>query len=204
MAMGFLGAVTFDPGPILRSGSVYLRHPIPADYPAWKHVRETSRGFLTPWEPTWGATELEKTAFRRRLRRYAQEIRADTGYPFFIFRQSDHQLLGGLTLAFVRRGVTQTATLGYWMGVSYAGQGYMTQAVRAAVQYAFDTLQLHRIEAACLPNNAASVRLLEKTGFTREGYARSYLCIADRWQDHLLYGLVSGDRIGTLPPLPPA
>jgi ribosomal-protein-alanine N-acetyltransferase len=201
MAMGFLGTVTFDPGPTLRSGPIYLRHPTLSDYPAWKHVRETSRSFLAPWEPTWGPTELEKASFRRRIRRYAQEIRGDTGYPFFVFRQIDHQLVGGLTLAFVRRGVTQTATLGYWMGAPYAGRGLMTEAARVAVRYAFDTLQLHRIEAACLPNNAASVRLLEKIGFTREGYARSYLCICDRWQDHLLYGLVSGDRIGGAPTL---
>jgi len=197
--MGFLGAVTFDIGPMLKAGSVYLRHPLVADYAAWRHVRETSRSFLAPWEPTWGAGELEKASYRRRLRRYGQEIRNDTGYPFFIFRQSDHQLVGGLTLAFVRRGVTQTATLGYWMGEAYAGQGLMTEAAEVAVRYAFDTLQLHRIEAACLPNNAASLRLLEKIGFTREGYARSYLCICDRWQDHVLFGLVAGDRIGGRP-----
>jgi len=194
--MGFLGTVSFDSGPKLRAASVYLRYPTLADYPAWRHVRETSRGFLTPWEPTWGAGELEKASFRRRIRRYGQEIRNDTGYPFFVFRQSDDQLLGGLTLAFVRRGVTQTATLGYWMGEAYAGRGLMSEAVEVAVRYAFNTLQLHRIEAACLPSNAASVRLLEKIGFTREGYARSYLCICDKWQDHLLFGLIASDRIG--------
>ncbi len=194
--MGLLSVVTFETGPTLRATNVYLRYPVLADYAAWRHVRETSQAFLSPWEPTWGAGELEKASFRRRLRRYSQEIRNDTGYPFFVFRQSDHQLMGGLTLAFIRRGVTQTATLGYWMGQSYAGKGFMTEAVIAAARFGFDQLHLHRIEAACLPNNAASVRLLEKVGFTREGYARSYLCIADKWQDHVLFGLVAGDKIG--------
>jgi ribosomal-protein-alanine N-acetyltransferase len=69
----------------------------------------------------------------------------------------------------------------------------MTAAVKAVAGFAFDTLQLNRIEAACLPGNAASVRLLEKVGFTREGYARRYLCIDGRWQDHILYGLVRDD-----------
>ncbi len=194
--MGFLGAVTFEPGPTIYAGNVYLRHPILSDFPAWRQLREQSRSFLTPWEPTWAPTELDKASFRRRLRRYAQEIRNDTGYPFFIFRKADHQLVGGLTLAFVRRGVTQTVTLGYWMGEPYAGKGHMTEAATSAVRYAFETLQLHRVEAACLPNNAASVRLLQKIGFTREGYARSYLCIADRWQDHILFAIVNGDAVG--------
>jgi ribosomal-protein-alanine N-acetyltransferase len=89
--------------------------------------------------------------------------------------------------------VTQSGVIGYWMGARYAGKGYMTAAVRAVIEYGFDTLQLNRIEAACLPHNAASVRLLEKVGFTREGYARKYLCIDGRWQDHILFGLVRDD-----------
>jgi ribosomal-protein-alanine N-acetyltransferase len=200
--MGFLGTVTFDPGPTISAGSAYLRYPTAADYPMWRDVREKSRSFLAPWEPTWGPGELDKTAYRQRLRRYAQEIRNDTGYPFFIFRKADHQLVGGLTLAPVRRRVSQTATLGYWMGEAYAGKGLMTEAASAVIKYSFDTLQLHRIEAACLPHNAASARLLEKIGFTREGYARSYLCIADRWQDHLLFAIIAGDPVGPRPAAP--
>ena len=69
----------------------------------------------------------------------------------------------------------------------------MAAAVRAVIGFAFDTLHLNRIEAACLPHNQASIRLLEKVGFRREGYARKYLCIDGRWQDHLLYGLVRDD-----------
>ncbi|MEJ1157769.1 GNAT family N-acetyltransferase [Prosthecomicrobium sp. N25] len=191
--MAFLRPAAFDPGPVIRLEGLYLRAPAMSDHAAWAALREQSRAFLTPWEPSWPVDDLERAAFRRRIKRYQQEIRADHGYPFFLFRSADHALLGGLTLSYVRRGVTQSCALGYWMGAAHAGKGYMTSAVRAALPFAFTTLRLHRVEAACLPSNAASIRLLEKVGFTREGYARRYLCINGFWQDHLLYAVVDED-----------
>ena len=115
-------------------------------------------------------------------------MRTDQGYAFLVFRSSDNALVGGLTLANIRRGVAQAGSIGYWMGLPFMRQGYMIAAVRAVIPFAFCTLRLHRLEAACIPTNAASIRLLEKTGFMREGYAREYLCINGIWQDHLLYG----------------
>ena len=135
---------------------------------------------------------MTRTAFRRRLRRNLQEITNDEAYPFLIFRDDD-TLVGGLTLGQVKRGVAQSATLGYWMGVPYAGKGFMSRAVRAMTGYAFTSLHLHRIEAACLPHNEASIRLLERVGFKREGFARAYLRINGLWQDHLLYALLETD-----------
>ncbi|MDJ1157860.1 GNAT family protein [Chelatococcus sp. SYSU_G07232] len=181
--------------PVVRGEGVYLRAPQMADYEAWASLREASRAFLEPWEPIWPADDLTRPAFRRRVRRYAEEIRSDMAYPFFLFREADGVLLGGLTLGLVRRGVAQACTLGYWMGAAYARQGYMTHGVRAATRFAFSELGLRRIEAACLPSNEASIRLLEKAGFTREGYARRYLCIAGSWQDHLLYALLRDDPV---------
>lgn len=192
--MAFLRSGVFEPVPIIRAEGIYLRSPAMSDHEAWAELREASRAFLTPWEPTWPVDDLERGAFRRRIKRYQQEIRNDHGYPFFVFRSRDHAILGGLTLSYVRRGVTQSCALGYWMGAPHAGQGVMTQAVRAVLPFAFETLRLHRVEAACLPTNGASIRLLEKVGFTREGYARRYLCINGYWQDHLLYAMVDEDR----------
>lgn len=183
-------------GPVIRGEGIVLRPPAMADYPAWAALREESRGFLAPWEPAWPADELSRGAFRRRLKRYGREIQDDAGYPFFVFRSADEALLGGLSLAYVRRGVTQACSLGYWMGERFAGRGTMTAAVRAVLPFVFGSLKLHRVEAACLPHNTASIRLLEKVGFRREGYARRYLCIAGRWQDHVLYGLVAEDLAG--------
>lgn len=189
--MTFFRAVSFSEPALTISGErLSLRLPQMSDYEEWAALREASRAFLVPWEPTWPADDLSRASFRRRVKRYAEDQRNDLAYPYFIFRNEDERLVGGLTLTNVRRGVAQAGNLGYWMGAAYARQGYMTQAVRAFVPFAFSTLKLHRIEAACIPENAASVRLLEKTGFVREGYAREYLCINGVWQDHLLYARV--------------
>ena len=193
--MAFLRASTPYETPVLPGEGLFLRTPSLADYPAWAELRAESRAFLTPWEPTWPADDLTRTAFRRRIRRYQTEIREDHAYPFFIFRQSDYLLLGGITLSNVTRGMTQTATVGYWMGERHAGRGSMTRALRALIPFAFGTLHLHRLEAACLPHNSASMRLLEKAGFRREGLARGLVCINGRWQDHIVYALLSDDPL---------
>jgi [ribosomal protein S5]-alanine N-acetyltransferase len=186
--MAFFRTINFsDPLPSVAGTGVLLRMPQATDYADWTALREASRDFLTPWEPTWPADDLSRSAFRRRIRRYAEDLRTDQGYAFLIIRSSDNALVGGLTLANIRRGVAQAGSLGYWMGQPFVRQGYMTAAVRAIIPFAFSTLRLHRLEAACIPTNAGSIRLLEKTGFVREGYAREYLCINGIWQDHLLY-----------------
>ncbi len=189
--MAFFRAVSFsEPSLSVVGDGVDLRTPQMVDFDEWAMLREASRGFLTPWEPTWPADDLSRAAFRRRLKRYSEDQRGDLAYPFFIFRNEDQALVGGLTLANIRRGVAQAGGLGYWMGAAYAHRGYMTAAVRALIPFAFVALKLHRIEAACIPANIASIRLLDKTGFVREGYAREYLCINGSWQDHLLYARI--------------
>ncbi len=173
-----------------------LRPPQAGDFPQWSQLRDASRGFLTPWEPIWPSDDLTRSGFRRRLRRYAEDIVADRSYPFLIFRAADGALLGGITLANVRRGIVQAGTIGYWVGEPFAGQGHMTAALRVLLPFLFSELTLHRIEAACIPSNAASVRVLEKCGFVREGLARRYLCINGVWQDHVLFGLLNEDFRG--------
>ena len=187
--MAFFRTINFaDPTPSVMGEGVMLRTPQATDHAEWAALRERSRDFLTPWEPTWPADDLSRGAFRRRIRRYTEDLRSDQSYAFLIFRSTDGRLVGGLTLANVRRGVAQAGSLGYWMGLPYIRHGHMTAAVRAVIPFAFGTLRLHRLEAACIPTNTASIRLLENTGFIREGYAREYLCINGVWQDHLLYG----------------
>ena len=194
--MAFFRTVSFsEPVPAVEGDGVFLRAPQMSDYSDWAALREASRAFLTPWEPTWPADDLSRSAFRRRLRRYTEDQRSDASYAFFLFRKTDQVLLGGLTLANIRRGVAQAGSLGYWIGEPYARRGQMSAAVRALVPFAFATLRLHRLEAACIPSNAASIRLLENTGFAREGYAREYLCINGLWQDHLLFARLAGDPV---------
>jgi ribosomal-protein-alanine N-acetyltransferase len=192
--MAFFRTVSFAESlPSIEGEGVMLRAPQMADFPEWTALRELSRDFLTPWEPIWPADDLTRGAYRRRVRRYAEDLRSDQAYAFFIFRKPDNSLIGGLTLTNVRRGVAQAGSMGYWMGAPYAGRGYMTAAVHALIPFAFGPLRLHRLEAACIPSNVASIRLLEKIGFVREGVAREYLCINGLWQDHLLYALLSAD-----------
>ena|ERR1700742_3010667 len=192
--MAFFRTVSFgEIIPAITGGGVLLRTPVSSDYAEWASVREKSRDFLTPWEPTWPADDLSRSAFRRRLKRYAEDQRGDLAYAFLIFRSDDGALVGGLTLANIRRGVAQAGSIGYWVGQPFARNGYMTAAVRALIPFCFGTLRLHRLEAACIPDNAASIGLLEKTGFRREGYARGYLCINGVWQDHLLYARLKDD-----------
>ena len=186
-------ASSSDLGPIIESERVVLRTPQMADFPEWAELRAASRDFLTPWEPVWSPDELSRASFRRRIRHYLRDLREDVGYALFVFAKDSDALVGGMTLCNVRRGVTQSCTLGYWIGAPYARQGYMTSAVSAVAPFVFDSLELHRIEAACIPGNIASVRLLERTGFTREGLARRYLRINGLWQDHLLYALLDSD-----------
>jgi len=194
----FRSVVWSEPLPVLEGDGVFLRIPQMTDFAEWARLRTESRAFLTPWEPTWPADDLTRSAFRRRLRRHAREMREDLGYPFLVFRDAGRVLLGGVTLTNVRRGVAQAANLGYWIGGPHARKGYMTAAVAALIPFAHGPLRLRRIEAACLPNNAASVRLLEKLNFVREGYAREYLCIAGIWQDHLMYAHLADDPVLSL------
>lgn len=192
--MSFFRSVSLaEQAPAIVGEVVLLRAPQMSDHAEWSALRERSRDFLTPWEPIWPADDLTRAAFRRRIRRYAEDQRCDLAYPFFIFRKTDGVLVGGLTLANIRRGCAQAGSLGYWMGEHYAGQGYMTAAVRTMLPFAFSTLRLHRIEAACIPANKASISLLEKNGFQREGFARRYLCINGVWQDHILFARLRDD-----------
>jgi [ribosomal protein S5]-alanine N-acetyltransferase len=193
--MAFFRTINFsEPLPSIVGEGVVLRTPQMTDYNDWAALRERSREFLIPWEPTWPADDLSRGAFRRRIRRYVEDLRTDQGYAFLIIRGSDDAIVGGLTLANIRRGVAQAGSLGYWMGLPFIRHGYMTAAVRAVIPFAFNTLRLHRLEAACIPSNAGSIRLLENTGFIREGYAREYLCINGIWQDHLLYGRLKDSK----------
>jgi ribosomal-protein-alanine N-acetyltransferase len=134
---------------------------------------------------------LSRAAFRRRLVAYSRDRELGAAYAFFVIRASDEALTGGITLSNVRRGVAQMGTVGYWCGQPFARQGLTLAAVRALTDFAFRTLGLHRLEAACIPENRPSRDLLGKAGFREEGEAKAYLKINGVWRDHVLFGLVS-------------
>lgn len=180
---------------LLWGEGVRLRPPALEDYEAWAKLRSASRAHTEPWEPSWAEDELTKSAFKRRLRRYQQDLEAGTGYPFFVFRASDDVLMGACNLNNVRRGVLQAADLGYWMGAPYVRRGHCKAAVRRVLSYAFGPLRLHRVEAATRLENEPSRKLLLSVGFTPEGLARSYLKINGEWRDHLKFAILRSDPI---------
>lgn len=191
--MSLIRSLRLDPMPVVVTARVEMRPPTMGDFEDWAALRADSRDFLTPWEPIWPADDLTRSAYRQRLRRYGRELREDLGYTFFLFGRGDGGLLGGISLTNVRRGVTQSCSLGYWMGRRHAGRGLMSEAVRGVVVHVFETMRLHRIEAACLPSNEASKRVLRKAGFSDEGLARQYLRINGQWRDHLLFAMLATD-----------
>ncbi|MFN3208430.1 MAG: GNAT family N-acetyltransferase [Roseovarius sp.] len=173
-----------------------LRQPVLSDFRDWSSLRESSADFLIPWEPQWAADHLSRKGFANRVYWSQRSISAGSALPLFVFRRSDQMLVGAITLDNIRRGPAQAGTLGYWTGQPHARQGYMREALQAVSHYAFERLDLSRLEAACLPENTPSRRLLESCGFKYEGVAQSYLQIAGRWRTHVLYAALRGDRRG--------
>lgn len=182
-------------GPRVVTERLMLRPPRLSDWEAWAELRADSRDFLVPWEPVWTADSLSKVNYKARLRRYARDVKDDMGQAFFIFHRESRDLVGGITLGNIRRGVAQTGTLGYWTGRCHARHGYMFEALCGLMPVLFSEFGLRRVEAACLPSNIPSSRLLEKVGFIKEGLAREYLCINGVWHDHLLYAILNTDPI---------
>lgn len=188
--MALLDWMSMEQSLVLEGQGVKLRPPRMADHGQWARLREASRAFLQPWEPAWPEDDLTRTAFRRRLAAYGRDIDLGLAYPFLVFLP-DGLLVGGVTLSNIRRGVAQSGTLGYWIGEPHRRKGYTLSAVRTVCSFAFGKLNLHRIEAACIPENAPSRDLLLKAGFSLEGRARAYLKINGNWRDHLLFGLTN-------------
>jgi [ribosomal protein S5]-alanine N-acetyltransferase len=165
-----------------------LRAPRQDDFLQWRDLRQNSRSFLEAWEPRWNDDEFLQSSFRRRISHYNKLVAEDLAYPFFIFSADGQTLQGAITLSNVRRGVAQMATLGYWTGEAYANRGVMADALATIKNFASEDLDLHRLEAACLQTNTPSIRLLVRAGFEREGFAKAYLKINGRWEDHILWG----------------
>ena len=180
----------------LETERLTLRAPTHTDHRSWASLRKESTEFLVPWEPTWARDHLSRKAFTIRVYWANRAVASGTAVPLFLVRRSDDMLLGAITLDNIRRGPAQSGTLGYWIGEPYARQGFMTEAIEAVVHHAFHSLDLSRVEAACLPENTASRGLLERSGFKYEGVAQSYLQINGRWRNHVLYANLRSDRRG--------
>ena len=175
--------------PEIAGKKLYLRIPTTSDFREWVQLRGGSKEFLQPWEPSWKDDELTFTGYKRILQYYIKELKTERGYPFFVFKISDNTLVGGVTISNVRRGASQSCTIGYWMGEQFAGLGLMREAVKLLFPFVFGDLKLNRVEASCIPSNSRSIRLLNALGFSEEGLAKNYLKINGKWEDHILFGM---------------
>lgn len=173
-----------------------LRPPGHSDFRGWVALRQSSAQFLVPWEPAWSVDHLSRKAFTNRVYWAQRSISGGTALPLFLIERDGGNLLGAITLDNIQRGPAQAGTLGYWIGETHARQGFMREAIEGVVHYAFQTMDLSRIQAACLAENTASRGLLEKCGFKYEGVAQSYLQINGRWRNHVLYANLRADRRG--------
>lgn len=180
--------------PAIETDRLWLRLPEMTDHSEWTRIRREGAAFLSPWEPSWSEEHFSRRAFRNRVYWAWRSRDEGKALPLFLVRRGDGRLLGAITLDNIRRGPAQSAQVGYWIGPDYVRQGYMTEALGALVRHAFGTLDLGRIEAACLPENTPSRGLLERSGFQHEGEARRYLQIDGRWRDHILYAILRADR----------
>ncbi|MEM8751702.1 MAG: GNAT family protein [Pseudomonadota bacterium] len=184
----------FGREPRLSTARLTLRPARLADFPAWARARRESREFLTPWEPTWSSDHLTRRSFRNRVVWSRRAIRMERAWPFMIF--TGETLVGAVTLDNIRRGPAQSASVGYWIAAAHSRRGYMREALTELRRFAFEELDIGRVEAGCLPENKASRALLEACGFKYEGVAQAYLQIDGRWRDHVLYASLRGDRRG--------
>ena len=178
---------------LITTDRLVLVPPVRGDFAEWADLRERSRQHLQPWEPVWPRDVHSKADWSRRLRAWNEGWRKGRAYVFLIRRLNDNRLVGGVSFTNVRGWPAQACNLGYWIGAEHEGQGYMREAVAALCAWAFETLDLWRIEAGTLPGNDRSQRVLTSVGFREEGYARAYLEIAGQRQDHVLFALVRPD-----------
>ena len=169
---------------------VFLRFPKMKDWSEWAELRQKSRKFLQPWEPSWPKNYLTKNFFRQFVDDTYLLVKNKTSYTFFIFHNKSNLLMGGINLTNLKEDNYKSITLGYWMGIDYAGKGYMKDSINSISDFCFNSLKLNRIEAACLSNNTASKLVLIKSGFIVEGYAKKYLKINGKLQDHILFAKI--------------
>jgi [ribosomal protein S5]-alanine N-acetyltransferase len=173
---------------------VMLRALDVGDHDAWREIRMRARDWLEPWEPLpeIGSPDPvgDLDAFRARCGAWERQRQFDTAYGFGLFLLDD-TLMGEVSLGSVLRGPFQSAFIGYWIDEKHAGNGYTPEGVTLVIRYGFETLGLHRLEAAIVPRNDRSRRVADKLGLRDEGTARRFLQIRGVWEDHVRYAITS-------------
>jgi ribosomal-protein-alanine N-acetyltransferase len=170
---------------------VVLQPLAPSHFEAWREVRRRNERWLTPWEPerTPGMPDVVESldAFAMRCSARERERQLGTGFGYGIFVGG--QLVGEINLSSVQRGPFQSAYIGYWIDQTQAGQAYAPEALVVILRFAFEHLQLHRVQISIIPRNYRSRRVVEKLAIREEGIALRYLEINGVWEDHVRYAI---------------
>jgi ribosomal-protein-alanine N-acetyltransferase len=179
----------------LTARRVFLRSLTTDDWDGWREVRLRCREWLEPWEPLSepGAPDpvLDRDAFRSRCGAWDRQRHFDSAYGFGMFLRENRRLAGEVSLGSVQRGPFQSAYIGYWVDSALAGNEYVVEGVAAILRYGFESLGLHRMEAAIVPRNQASRRIAEKLGLREEGTSIRFLQIQGVYEDHVRYAITS-------------
>jgi ribosomal-protein-alanine N-acetyltransferase len=169
-----------------------LRPPRTSDVPELRRVLRANAEHLRPWSvaPPLGEDPLSLTSVSGTVLRNRRDWKRGHSLVLLVVaRDREEHILGRVALGGVLLGAFQNAHLGYWIDADHQGRGLMTEAVRAATTFGLKSAGLHRVQAAVMPRNSGSLRVLEKAGYRREGVAERYLCIAGKWEDHVLFAV---------------
>ena len=192
--MSFLNAYSLKKNLFEITGQkVILRPPQYSDWKSWADERKKNKLYLQPWEPLWSINELERSSFVKRVRMFERLSHNDQAYSFLIYKSDNEDFIGEVNISNVQRGIIQSCTIGYWIAKDCEGKGMMSESLELVKEFIFNELKLHRIEAACLPHNMPSLKVLLKNGFIKEGTARKLLKINDKWQDHTVLSFILDD-----------
>jgi ribosomal-protein-alanine N-acetyltransferase len=178
--------------PIIETERLILRLATKEDIPQILQYFTQNKEYLTPFYPRWQEEFFTAEYWWYQLQQNTAEFYSDLSCRLFIFTKSNPEtIIGVVNFSNFVRGVAHFCTVGYSLAEAEQGKGYMTEALGAAVNYAFTDLVLHRIMANYMPHNQRSGNLLKRLGFVVEGYARDYLLINGKWEDHILTSLTN-------------
>lgn len=176
----------------LATARLVLRLPRTVDVPALREALRKNVVHLRPWSiaPAPGEDPASLSSVSRTVLRNRREWKTGEAYVFVVSPVDDERrIVGRVAFGGVQRGAFQNAHVGYWIDAELQRRGLATEALRAAVDFAFRSAGLHRVQAAVMPRNLASTRVVEKAGFRREGVAERYLCINGVWESHTLFAV---------------
>jgi ribosomal-protein-alanine N-acetyltransferase len=179
---------------LIETERLSIRLAEPTDVPEIVSYYRENRAHLEPFKPAFEPALLDPAAWLDQVTSRHREFSMGESFrAFLFFRSSPRRILGNINLTLIVRGAAQSCVLGYNLARDAQGHGYMTEAVRAMVDFAFHNWGLHRVAACYMPRNERSAKVLERAGFEIEGRAPAYLCINGRWEDHVLTAITNSD-----------